>query len=138
MIKEFREFAMKGSLLDMAIGIILGLAFGTIITSFVNDILMPPIGMLLGKVDFSNLFINLSGQNFTSLAAAKAAGAPVIGYGAFLNTVINFLIVAFVLFLVVRQVNRMRGPLPGTKDCPYCMTKIPDKATRCPDCTSQL
>lgn len=96
MIKEFKEFAMKGSLLDMAIGIILGLAFGTIINSFVNDILMPPIGMLLGKVDFTNLFINLSGKSFMSLAAAKAAGVPVISYGAFLNTIINFLIVAFI------------------------------------------
>lgn len=125
-------------MIGVGIGIILGLAFGTIITSFVNDILMPPIGMLLGKVDFSNLFINLSGESFTSLAAAKAAGAPVISYGVFLNTVINFLIVAFVLFLVVRQVNRMRGPAPGTKDCPFCLTKIPQKATRCSACTSEL
>src|SRR5689334_7155837 len=116
MIKEFKEFALKGSFLDLENGMIHGLALGAIVNPFVNDILMPPIGALLGKVDFSNLFINLSGRPFPSYAAAKAAGAPAIGYGTFLNAVINFLIVAFILFLIVKQVNRMRGPAPGTKD----------------------
>lgn len=138
MFKEFKDFALRGSLLDMAIGIILGFAFGAVVTSFVSDVLMPPIGLALGGVDFANLFINLSGREFTSLAAAKAAGAPVIGYGVFLNAVFYFLIVAFVLFLLVRQVNRIRGAEAPPKDCPYCFTKIPTQATRCPNCTSEL
>ena len=142
MLKEFKEFAMRGNVLDMAVGIIIGAAFGKIITSFVGDILMPPLGLLLGKVDFSNLFISLSGQ-YPSLAAAKVAGAPTINYGMFLNTVLDFLIVAFAIFLLIRQVNRfMPKPAPAappaTKDCPYCLSAVPLKATRCLHCTSDL
>ncbi len=142
MLKEFKEFVMRGNVLDLAVAVIIGGAFGKIITSLVNDILMPPIGVLLGKVDFSNLFINLSGQPFTSLADAKAAGAVTINYGLFLNTVIDFVIVAFVIFLLVKQVNRMKRqpapPDPTTKECPYCLSTIPIKATRCAHCTSEL
>jgi large conductance mechanosensitive channel len=143
MLQEFKEFAMRGSLLDMAIGIIIGAAFGEIVNSLVNDVLMPPIGLLLGNVDFSSLFINLSGQPFDSLAEAQAAGAATINYGLFLNTVINFLIVAFVMFLLVRQVNRLRREPeqpaePTTKECPYCLSIVPLRATRCPQCTSEL
>ena len=144
MLKEFKEFAMRGNVLDMAIGIIIGAAFGKIITSFVNDVLMPPIGLVLGKVDFSNLFINLSGKSYDTLAAAKAASAATINYGLFLNTVIDFVIVAFAIFLLVKQVNRLqRKPeappaAPATKDCPYCLSSIALKATRCPHCTSEL
>ena len=142
MLKEFKEFAMRGNVLDMAIGIIIGAAFGKIITSLVNDILMPPIGLVLGKVDFSNLFLNLSGQSYASLADAKKAGAAVVAYGTFINNVIDFLIVAFVIFLVVRQVNRFKKPEapapPATKECQYCASSIPIKATRCPQCTSEL
>lgn len=138
MLKEFKAFAMKGNLVDMAVGIILGLSFGKIITSFVSDVLMPPIGLLLGKVDFSNMFINLSGVSYASLSEAKTAGAPVISYGLFLNTVFDFLIVAFVLFMVVRQMNRFKAAeVPGRK-CPFCFSSIDDKATRCPQCTSEL
>jgi large conductance mechanosensitive channel len=144
MLKEFKEFAMQGSLLDMAIGIIIGAAFGEIVSSLVNDVLMPPIGLLLGNVDFSNLFINLSGQPFNSLADAQAAGVATINYGLFLNAVINFLIVAFVMFLLIRQVNRLRREPeeepaePTTKECPYCLSTISLRATRCPQCTSEL
>ena len=142
MLKEFKEFAMRGNVLDMAVGIIIGAAFGKIISSFVGDILMPPLGLLLGKVDFSNLFISLSGQ-YPSLAAAKAAGAPTLNYGVFLNTVLDFLIVAFAIFLLIRQVNRFMPkpatPAPqATKDCPYCLSAVPLKATRCLHCTSDL
>jgi large conductance mechanosensitive channel len=142
MLKEFKEFAMRGNVLDMAIGIIIGAAFGKIITSFVSDVLMPPFGLLLGKVDFSSLFLNISGKSYDTLAAAKAAGAATINYGLFLNAVIDFVIVAFVIFLLVRQVNRWKTPAPAaaptTKDCPYCCTAAPIKATRCPHCTSDL
>ncbi len=144
MLKEFKEFAMRGNVLDMAIGIIIGAAFGKIITSFVNDVLMPPIGLVLGQVDFSGLFINLGGQSFATLAEAQAAGAPTINYGLFLNTVIDFVIVAFVIFLLIRQVNRLQAQeapapeAPSTKECPYCLTTIAIKATRCPNCTSDL
>lgn len=144
MLKEFKEFAVRGNVMDMAIGIILGVAFGAIVTSLVNDIVMPPIGLLLGGVDFSSLFIDLSGEAFASLEAARAAGAPVVAYGAFLATVLNFLIVAFVIFLVVKQMNRLkRGaeappPEPTEKECPHCATAIPLAARRCPHCTSQL
>ncbi len=142
MLKEFKEFAMRGNVVDMAVGIIIGAAFGKIITSLVNDIIMPPIGLLLGGVDFSNLYLNLSGGSYASLAEAKAAGAATINYGAFLNTVIDFIIVAFAIFLVVRAINRMkRQPAPAeptTKECPFCLSKIPVKATRCPFCTSEL
>jgi large conductance mechanosensitive channel len=142
MIKEFREFVMKGNVLDMAVGIIIGAAFGSVVTSFVNDVLMPPIGLLLGKVDFSNLFINLSGKTFETLAEAKKAGAATLNYGLFLNTVINFLIVGFAVFLLVKQVNRLKRneplPAPTTRECRFCYTAIPMKATRCPHCTSEL
>ena len=144
MLKEFKEFAMKGNVLDMAVGIIIGGAFGKIITSFVADVLMPPIGLLLGKLDFSSLFLDLSGQGHATLAAATAAGAPTVNYGLFLNTVIDFVIVAFVIFLLIRQVNRLKrkeeapAGAPSTKDCPYCATAIPIKAVRCPSCTSDL
>ena len=142
MFKEFKEFAMRGNVVDMAVGIIIGAAFGRIITSVVNDILMPPIGLLLGKVDFSSLFVNISGKSYATLAEAKAAGAATINYGMFLNTVIDFVIVALVIFLVVRQINRWNkpapAPAPSTKDCPYCVSAIPVKATRCPNCTSEL
>jgi large conductance mechanosensitive channel len=143
MLKEFREFALRGNVLDMAIGIIIGAAFGKIITSFVNDILMPPIGLLLRSVDFSNLFLSLSGQPYATLEEAQAAGAATINYGLFINTVLDFVIVAFVVFLFVRQVNRMRRqeeapPAEPTKECPYCLSAVPLKATRCPHCTSEL
>ena len=141
MLKEFREFAMRGSLVDLAVGFILGTAFATVVTSLVNDILMPPIGLVLGRVDFADLFINLSGGSYPSLAAAKAAGAATINYGLFLNNVITFLIVAFAVFLIVRQVNRMRAepaPSPTTRNCPYCDSVISLKARRCPHCTTDL
>lgn len=138
MWRDFKSFVAKGNVIDLAAALVLGLAFGRIITSFVSDVLMPPIGLLLGKVDFSNLFVSLSGASYPSLAAAKAAGAPVIAYGSFLNTIVDFLIVALALFLVVRQVNRFRSAGAPPKDCPYCFSKIPAKATRCPECTSEL
>jgi large conductance mechanosensitive channel len=143
MWKEFKEFALRGNVLDMAIGIIIGAAFGDIVTSFVNDILMPPIGVLLGNVDFTNLFINLSAGQYDTLAAAQEAGAATINYGVFLNTVIDFIIVAFVIFLLIRQINQMKRKEeepsgPTNKQCPYCLSTIPIKATRCPHCTSQL
>ena len=143
MLKEFKEFAMRGNVLDLAIGVIIGAAFGTIVTSLVNDIIMPPIGLATGGMDFKDLFISLNGQTYPSLAAAKTAGAPVIAYGNFLNTVINFLIVAFAIFLVVKQVNRFKKPVPAseapsTKECPRCAMSIPAKANRCPQCTSEL
>jgi large conductance mechanosensitive channel len=144
MFKEFKEFAMRGNVLDMAIGIIIGAAFGKIVTSLVTDVIMPPIGLLLGKLDFSNLYINLSGLPYASLAAAKAAGASTINYGLFINTVIDFIIVAFVIFLLIRQVNKMKrqpevaAAVPTTKECPYCLSVIPVKAVRCPHCTSEL
>lgn len=142
MWKEFKEFAMRGNVMDMAVGIIIGAAFGKIITSFVNDVLMPPIGLLLGKVDFNNLFITLSSQSFATLEEAKKAGAVTIKYGLFLNTVIDFLIVAFVIFMMIRQINKLKKQpapaLPTAKDCPHCFSVIPIKATRCPNCTSEL
>jgi large conductance mechanosensitive channel len=142
MWKEFKAFAMRGNVLDMAVGIIIGAAFGRIITSLVSDILMPPIGLILGKVDFSSLFLNISGKSYATLVEAKAANAATINYGVFVNTVIDFIIVAFVIFLLVRQINRWNKPAPApeatTKDCPYCVSAIPIKATRCPNCTSEL
>jgi large conductance mechanosensitive channel len=142
MLKEFKEFAMKGNVLDMAVGIVIGAAFGKIVSSFVDDVLMPPIGRLLGGVDFSNLFIALNGQHYDTLAAAKAAGAATLNYGLFFNTVINFLIVAFAIFLLVRQVNRLKrepAPVaPTTKECPLCLSTIPLKATKCAHCTAEL
>lgn len=142
MFKEFKEFAMKGNVLDMAVGIIIGAAFGKIISSFVSDILMPPLGLLLGKVNFTNLFFTLSGASFQTLDEAKKAGAVTMNYGIFINTCIDFLLVAFAVFLLVKQVNRMRKPAPApaatTKDCPFCASAIPLKATRCPLCTSEI
>jgi large conductance mechanosensitive channel len=142
MFKEFRDFAMRGSVVDLAIGIVIGAAFGRIITSFVNDILMPPIGLLIGGVDFASLFIPLrGGGSYPSVAAAKAAGVPTINYGIFLNAVIDFVIVAFVLFLIIRQINRMQRqpePTSTTKPCPFCLSTIPLGAVRCPQCTSDL
>jgi len=143
MLKEFRDFAMRGNVLDMAVGIIIGAAFGKIVSSFVADIMMPPLGLALGKVDFSNLFLALNGESYASLAAARAAGAPTLNVGLFLNTVIDFLIVAFAIFLLIRQVNRFTkkpepAASPTTKECPYCISAVPLKATRCPHCTSEL
>jgi large conductance mechanosensitive channel len=139
MFKEFREFAVKGNVVDMAVGIIIGAAFGKIINSFVSDVLMPPIGLLLGKVDFSNLFLNLSGKPYETVSSAKAAGAATINYGLFLNTLIDFAIVAFAISILVQQVNRLkRQPEQTTKECPFCLSKIPLKATRCPSYTSEL
>lgn len=142
MLKEFKEFAMRGNVLDMAVGVIIGAAFGKIVTSLVGDVLMPPIGKVMGNLDFGNLFIALNGQAYPSLAAAKAAGAPTINYGLFINSVIDFVIVAFVIFLLVRQVNRLKKDAPAaaptTKPCPYCLTEIALKASRCPACTSEI
>jgi large conductance mechanosensitive channel len=143
MLKEFKEFAMRGNVLDMAVGIVLGASFGGIVTSLVNDVLMPPIGLVLGRVDFSNLFLNLTSRHFETVATAKAAGAATLNYGLFLNTIINFVIVSFAIFLLVRQVNKLRAPAPvpagpALKPCAYCCSQIPLAATRCPQCTSQL
>ena len=148
MLKEFKEFAMRGNVLDMAVGIVIGAAFGTIVASFVADIIMPPIGMLLGNVDFSNIFIVLKEGKvpgpYASVAAAKAAGATSINLGLFVNTIINFAIVAFAIFLVVRSVNKLKRKeeappaVPTTKECPHCLSTIPIKATRCGHCTSEL
>ncbi|HTL46709.1 MAG TPA: large conductance mechanosensitive channel protein MscL [Verrucomicrobiae bacterium] len=143
-LEDFKKFIMRGNVIDMAVGVIVGAAFGKIITSLVNDVIMPPIGMLLGKVDFSNLFVSLSGASYASLAEAQKAGAPTLNYGVFLNTIINFLIVAFVIFVVIKQVSRLteKPPAPAaaptTKECPFCISTIPLKATRCCACTSQL
>jgi large conductance mechanosensitive channel len=148
MLKEFKEFALKGNAVDMAIGIVIGAAFGTIVKSFVADIIMPPIGLLLGNVDFANLFIVLkqgtTAAPFASLADAQAAGAVTFNYGMFINTVISFLIIAIAIFMVIKAMNKMKrkkeepAAEPSTKDCPFCRTAIPKKATRCPHCTSQL
>jgi large conductance mechanosensitive channel len=142
MLKEFKDFAMKGNVLDLAVGFIIGAAFGKIVTSLVSDIIMPPIGLILGKVDFSSLFLSLSGKSYSSLAEAKAAGAATLNYGVFLNNIVDFLIVAFAVFLLVRMVNRWNKPAPAaapsSKECPYCASTIPLKATRCPNCTSEI
>lgn len=144
MIKEFKDFILRGNVLDLAVAVIIGAAFNKIITSLVNDIIMPPIGLLLGNVDFSNLYINLTRVKYESLAAAQAAGAPTLNYGLFLNTVIDFLIVALIIFLVIRGVNRLipRKPAapaaPSTRECPFCCSTINIKATRCPNCTSEI
>jgi len=147
MLKEFKEFAMRGNVIDMAVGIIIGAAFGTIVNSLVQDVIMPPIGLLLGNVDFSNLFAVLKEGKvagpYASMAAAKSAGAVTINFGVFINTIISFIIVAFAVFLLVRTINKLRReeappPAPTTKECAYCFSKIPIKATRCPNCTSEL
>ncbi len=143
MLKEFKEFAMRGNVLDMAVGIIIGTAFGAIVKSLVTDIIMPPIGLLLGNVDFSNLFVVIEGAgSYETLAEAQAAGAVTLNYGIFVNTIINFVIVAFAIFMVVKNMNRLKrqepAPEPTTKECPYCLSAIPLNATRCPFCTSEL
>jgi len=147
MLKEFKEFAMKGNVIDMAVGIIIGAAFGTIVNSLVQDVIMPPIGLLLGNVDFTNIFAVLKEGKvagpYASVAAAKSAGAVTINFGVFINTIISFVIVAFAVFLLVRTINKLRReeappPVPTTKECAYCFSKVPIKATRCPSCTSEL
>ncbi len=145
MLKEFKEFALRGNVVDMAVGIIIGAAFGGIVKSLVADVIMPPIGLLLGGVDFSNLFINLSGGEFASLAAAQDAGAATLNVGVFINTVLNFIIVAFAIFILIRAINQLKRkeepapePEPTIKDCPFCCSAIPIKATRCGHCTSEL
>jgi len=143
--EEFKAFVMRGNVIDMAVGVIIGGAFGKIVASMVSDVIMPPIGLLLGKVDFSNLYINMSGKTFASLAEAQKAGAPTLNYGLFLNNVINFLIVAFVIFIMIKQINRLQKPAkpgspaaPTTKECPFCCSTVAIKAVRCPNCTSQF
>ncbi len=142
MLKEFKAFVLRGNVLDLAVAVIIGGAFGKIITSFVNDVLMPPFGLLLGGVDFANLFIPLDGQTYESLETAKTAGAATLNYGVFINTIIDFLIIALVIFLIVKAANKMKKPAPAaaptTKECPHCFTTISIKATRCPNCTSEL
>lgn len=143
MWKEFKQFAMRGNVIDLAVGLIIGAAFGKIVASLVEDIIMPPVGKLLGHMDFSQMFFNLGGMHYDTLAAAKAAGAPTINYGIFLNTIINFLIVALAVFLLVQQVNRWSkkpqpAVVPTTKDCPQCAMAIPLAAKRCGHCTTQL
>jgi large conductance mechanosensitive channel len=138
---EFKQFVMRGNVLDLAVGFIMGAAFGKIVSSFTNDVLMPPIGLLLGQVDFSSLYINLSSKQFATLADAKAAGAPAIAYGMFINTVIDFVIVALAVFVLVKWVNRLVGPKPAapkSRECPFCISKIPLAATRCAHCTSEV
>jgi large conductance mechanosensitive channel len=142
MLKEFKDFIMKGNVIDLAVAVIIGAAFGKIVTSFTNDIIMPIIGMALGKVNFTDLFIALDGKVYASLAVAQAAGAPTINYGVFINTIIDFLIIAFVIFLIIHSMKKLqKAPAPAaptTKECPYCFTQIPIPATRCPNCTSEL
>lgn len=141
MFSDFREFAMRGNVVDLAVGFVMGAAFGKITTSLVNDVIMPPIGSLLGKVDFSSLYLNLSEKTFPSLAAARTAGVPIIAYGSFINTIIDFVIVAFAMFILVRQMTRLVSPappVPADKDCPYCLSKVPLGATKCAHCTSEL
>ena len=144
MFKEFKEFAMRGNVLDMGVGIIIGAAFGKIVTSFVEDVMMPPLGLLLGKVDFSNLFVNLTSKTYETVAAAKAAGAPTLNYGVFMNQCINFVIVAFAVFLLVRTVNRLKreekapAAAPTIRACPFCAMDVPLAAKKCGHCTSQL
>ncbi len=141
MLKEFKKFAMRGNVIDLAVGIIIGAAFGKIVSSFVNDILMPLMGVLLGKVDFSNLFINLSGKNYSTIAAAKAAGAATLNYGLFINAVVDFVIIAFAIFLLIKQINKLSPKAKETalqKECPYCFSMININAKKCPHCTSEL
>ncbi len=142
MLKEFKEFAMRGNVLDMAIGVIIGAAFGKIVTSLVNDVIMPPIGKLMGNIDFTNFFIVLGSGTYKTLKDAQAAGAATINLGLFFNTVIDFIIVAFVVFVVVKQVNRLKkAPAPSaptTKECPFCISQVPLNAVKCPNCTSEL
>ena len=141
MLKEFREFIARGNVVDLAVAVVIGAAFGRIITSLVEGVIMPPLGLALGRVDFSNLFIDISGQRPVSLADAQLRGLPVIAYGRLINDIVTFLIIAFVVFLIIKAVNRLRAqppPPPNTKDCPYCLTAIPVGATRCSACTSEV
>lgn len=142
MVQDFKAFLTRGNVVDLAVALVVGAAFGAIVTSLVNDILMPPIGLALKGVDFTNLFVTLRGQSYETLAAAKAAGAPTLNYGLFINTIINFVIVAFAMFVIVRQTARFRPPPPApaasTRDCPFCLSAIPLRATRCAHCTSAL
>jgi len=142
MVKEFREFIMRGNVVDLAVGVIIGGAFGKIVSSLVADVIMPPIGLLLNGVDFSSLFISLTGQPYTTLAEAQAAGAPTLNYGSFINSVIDFIIIGLVIFFLIRAINRLQRPAPAaapaTKECPHCFSGISIKATRCPYCTSEL
>jgi len=143
-MKEFKEFVMRGNVVDLAVAVVIGAAFGRIVTSFVEDLLMPPIGLALGQVDFANLFINLSGKDFPSVAAAKAAGAATLNYGMFINQLINFLIIAFAVFILVKQINRLQRPAPEAaaaptaKECPFCLSSVPLKAIKCAHCTADL
>lgn len=140
MVSDFKAFLTRGNVVDLAVALVLGAAFGAIITSLVNDILMPPVGLALGGVDFTSLFVSLTGQSYPSLAAAKAAGAPTVNYGIFINTIISFVIVAFAMFLIVRYTARFRppAPAPATRECPFCLSAIQQRATRCAHCTSPL
>lgn len=141
MKEDFKKFAMRGNVIDMAVGVIIGGAFGKIVSSLVNDVVMPPLGMALGKMDFSNLFISLNGKEYATLEAAKKAGAPVLAYGSFINSVLDFLILAFIIFIMIRQINKLTpepAPAPEPRLCPYCKSEIADDATRCPHCTSHL
>ena len=144
MMSEFKQFALRGNVVDMAVGIVIGVAFGKIVSSFVSDVLMPPIGLLLGGVDFANLFVNLGPENHATLAAAKEAGAATINYGVFVNTIISFVIVAFAIFMVIRNLNKLKRKEeappaePTTKECPFCVSTIPIKAVRCAHCTVEL
>jgi large conductance mechanosensitive channel len=143
MFKDFKAFILRGNVMDLAVGVIIGAAFGKIVSSFVTDILMPPLGLLLGKVDFTNLYISLSGQKYASLAEAQAAGAPTLNYGLFINNIIDFLIIALVIFLLIRALTKLtkkeEKPVEvTTRDCPFCQTSISKKATRCPNCTSEV
>ena len=143
MFKEFRDFAARGNVIDLAVGVIIGVAFGKIVTSLVNDVIMPPIGMALGRINFKDFFLALNGAHYGSLAEAQAAGAPTLNYGQFLNSIAEFLIIAFAVFLLVRQINRLKTPVPtppvpDQRDCPFCVSRIPAAARRCPFCTSEV
>jgi large conductance mechanosensitive channel len=141
MLSEFKTFLIRGNIVELAVAVVLGVAFGAVVTSFVNDLLMPPLGLLLGRVSFNDLFVSLNGRSYPTLAAAKAAGAPTLNYGVFINTLINFVIIAFAVFLIVRQANRFKAPpspAPATRECPQCATAIPVMARRCPHCTSDV
>lgn len=143
MFKEFRDFAARGNVIDLAVGVIIGVAFGKIVTSLVNDLIMPPIGLMLGRISFTELFVPLNGAHYASLAEARAEGAPTLNYGLFLNSIVEFLIVAFAVFLLVRQINRLKTPVsvppaPDQRDCPFCISRIPAAARRCPFCTSEV
>ncbi|MGE0156896.1 MAG: large conductance mechanosensitive channel protein MscL [Geobacter sp.] len=143
MLQEFKSFIMKGNVLDLAVGVIIGAAFGKIVNSAVNDLIMPVVGLFMGKVDFSNLFVTLSGGSFPTLAAAKEAGVPTLNYGIFLNTAIDFVIMALVIFMIIKAANKVRkaeeaAPAPPGRECPFCKSAVHDEATRCPNCTSEL